>query len=71
MFIYLFTYFTSASFSTPRNQFSLEFNHTTLIGKTFARETFAIFANFRQFRERLSRESFQNFNSRLYLAKFF
>ena len=36
----------------------------TLIGETFARETFA---NFGLFRESLSRESFQNGNSRKFI----
>ena len=39
----------------------------TLIGETFARETFANFANFGLFRESLSRESFQNGNSRKFI----
>ena len=40
---------------------------STLIGETFARETFGNFANFGHFRESLSRESFQNGNSRKFI----
>ena len=43
------------------------FDVSTLIGETFARETFANFANFGLFRESLSLECFQNGNSRKFI----
>ena len=54
----------------PTQRKKIEFqdeSSDTLIGETFARETFANFANFGLFRGSLSRKSFQNGNSRKFI----